>query len=149
MIFNRIKEIRESEELTQEKIASLLEVKRSAYSLWELNINTIPLIKLNNFCNTFKINMDYIANLSDKKHCELTYCEIDTKELGKKLKQVRKELKMTQEKLAKILNTTHSAISAYENDVTIIPTLFLVEISKISKISLNWFCGKTENRVIL
>ena len=143
MKFDRIKEIREFEELTQENMASILNVKRSAYSLWELNINTIPLYKLNSLCNKFKVSMDYLVDLSDTKYYDLTYNEIDIKELGKRLKQARKELKMTQEKLAKLLNTTHSAISAYENGVTIIPTLFIIEIAKISGISLNWFCNKT------
>lgn len=149
MNFERIKEIREFEELTQQKMADLLKIKRSAYSLWELNINTIPLIKLNQFCNTFKISMDYIVGLSDIKYCDLRYNEINMTDIGKKLKQTRKGLKITQEKLAKLLNTTHSAISAYENGITIIPTLFLIEIAKISNTSLNWFCNKTESKEIL
>ena len=80
MKFDRIKEIREFEELTQENMASILNVKRSAYSLWELNINTIPLYKLNSLCNKFKVSMDYLVDLSDTKYYDLTYNEIDIKE---------------------------------------------------------------------
>ena len=48
----------------------------------------------------------------------------------------------TQEKLADKLNTTHSVISAYESGKTAVPTLFMIEIAKITKKSLNWFLNK-------
>ena len=41
-----------------------------------------------------------------------------------------------------LINTTHSVISAYENGKTIISTLFLIEIAKITNKSLNWFLNK-------
>lgn len=148
MNFDRIKLIREEKELTQMQMAEILNVKRSAYSLWEINKNVIPLVKLNKFCNIFSLSMDYITGLSDIKEYDLRYSELDTKDIGKRFKQARKELNFTQEKLAKIFNTTHSAISAYENGVTMIPTIFLIEFAKISNISLNWFCGKTDNQQI-
>ena len=59
--------------------------------------------------------------------------------------QTRKKLKLTQEKLAKKFNTTHSAISAYENGITLIPTIFLIEFSKISNKSIDWFCSDKIN----
>jgi len=149
MNFDRIRHIREEMELTQKEVAEMLNIKRSAYSLWEINKNVIPLIKLNQFCNTFSLSLDYIANLSNIKNRDLNYIDIDTKEVGKRLKQIRKELKITQEKLASRFNTTHSAISAYENGITLIPTLFLVEFSKMSNVSLDWFCGKTDCKNIL
>lgn len=149
MNFERIRYIREEYELTQEEMANILNVKRSAYSLWEINKNIIPLIKLNDYCNKFQLSLDYISKLSDVKHKELNYCDLDINEIGKKLKLIRKEQKLTQEKLAKIFNTTHSAISAYENGVTIIPTIFLIEFARISNVSLDWFCGKTSERKII
>ena len=117
MNFDKIKYIREEKELTQKEMADILNVTRSAYSLWEINKNIIPLVKLNEFCNKFSLSLDYVVNLSNIKNKQLNYCEINIKELGKRLKQVRKELKLTQEKLAQKFNTTHSAISAYENGV--------------------------------
>lgn len=148
MNFDRIKLIREEKELTQKEMAELLNIKRSAYSLWEINKNIIPLVKLNQFCNTFSISMDYMANLSDIKNRDLKYNELDIKVVGLRLKEIRKELKITQEKLASKFNTTHSAISAYENGITLIPTIFLVEFAKISNVSLNYFCGKTDDKRI-
>lgn len=148
MNFDKIKYIREEKELTQKEMADILNVTRSAYSLWEINKNIIPLVKLNEFCNKFSLSLDYVVNLSNIKNKQLNYCEINIKELGKRLKQVRKELKLTQEKLAQKFNTTHSAISAYENGITLIPTIFLIQFAMLSKVSLDWFCGKTDNKSI-
>ena len=148
MNFDRIKYIREEKELTQSEMANILDVTRSAYSLWEIKKNIIPLPKLNEFCNIFSLSLDYVVNSSNKQNKNLNYRQLDIKEIGKRLKQVRKELKLTQEKLAEKFNTTHSAISAYENGITLIPTIFLIEFSKISNVSLDWFCGKTDNKRI-
>lgn len=148
MNFERIKLIREENELTQMKMAEILNIKRSAYSLWEINKNIIPLIKLNEFCNIFKLSMDYVSGLSNIKEKKLTFCNLNNKEVGKRFKQVRKELNFTQEKLAKKFNTTHSAISAYENGITLIPTIFLIEFSKLSNVSLDFFCCKTDDKKI-
>lgn len=148
MNFDKIKYIREENELTQKQMAEILGVTRSAYSLWEINKNVIPLTKLNQFCNIFSVSLDYMVDLSDIKKRKLDKKELNAKEIGKKVKQIRKELNFTQESLAKIFNTTHSAISAYENGNTLIPTIFLIEFSKISNISLDWFCGRTNDRNI-
>ena len=115
---------------------------RSAYSLWEINKNTIPLYYLNKLSNILNVNIDYLVNLSDKKYIKFDKCEINKIELGKKLKIARKSINYTQDKLAQKLNTTHSVISAYENGKTIISTLFLIEIAKITNKSLNWFLNK-------
>lgn len=148
MNFERIKLIREKNELTQMKMAEMLNIKRSAYSLWEINKNIIPLLKLNEFCNIFNLSIDYVVGLSDIKEKKLIFCELSIKEVGKRFKQVRKELNLTQVKLAKKFNTTHSAISAYENGITLIPTIFLIEFSKLSKVSLDFLCGKTNDKKI-
>lgn len=142
MLF-RIKEIRLELELTQNEIANMLNVTRSAYSLWEIEKNIIPLTKLCKFSNTFKISLDYIVKLSNYNNFD-NDINLNKKEIGRKIKLIRKQKNLTQEKLAKMLNTTHSAISAYENGVTLIPTLFLLEICKITNKSMDWYCNKTK-----
>lgn len=137
--------IRQNNELTQTQMAKILNVSRSAYSLWEINKNVIPLEKLNEFCNYFDVSMDYIVGISNSSHENYNKIKLDKEEIGRRLKITRKQLKLTQEKIADIFNTTHSAISAYENGVTMIPTLFIIEFAKISKKSLDWFCGRVDD----
>lgn len=138
----RIKDIRFELEITQSDIANMLGCTRSAYSLWEINKNSIPLYYLNKLSNLLDINIDYLVNLSNLKYVEFKKNEIDKGDLGKKIRQARKEINYTQEKLALKLNTTHSVISAYESGKTAVPTLFMIEIAKITNKSLNWFLNK-------
>ena len=138
----KMKNIREEFELTQEDIAKILGCTRSAYSLWEINRNIIPLDYLNNLSNELDVNIDYLADLSEIKTISFNKVEIDRVELGKRIRESRKNIKYTQEKLASKLNTTHSVISAYESGKTAVPTLFLIEIAKITNKSLNWLLNK-------
>jgi len=138
----KLRDIREEFEYTQSDLAKKLGCTRSAYSLWEINKNTIPLYYLNKFSNFFNINIDYLVDLSEEKNITFNKVEINRVELGKKIKLARKSINYTQEKLASKLNTTHSVISAYETGKTAVPTLFMIEIAKITNKSLNWFLEK-------
>ena len=44
--FKKLRDIREDNDLNQRKMAKILHVKRSTYSLWELGINIIQIEKL-------------------------------------------------------------------------------------------------------
>ncbi len=143
MKFKRIKAIREDSDLTQTEIASILQVSRSAYSLWELGINTIPLNKLNEFCNFFNLSLDYILEITDVKNYTLVNKNINKVILSKRLKEIRKKERKTQEEIARLLNTTHSTWSAYENNKVLIPTIFIWKFAKEYNCSIDWLCGRT------
>lgn len=138
----KIKYIRDELEITQDEMSRMLGCTRSAYSLWEINKNTISLYYLNKLSNILNINIDYLVDLSDKKYVTFNKIDIDRNLLGDRIKQARKPVNYTQEKLANKLNTTHSVISAYESGKTAVPTLFMIEIARITKKSLNWFLNK-------
>ena len=138
----KLKEIRDELEMTQNSLSKKLGCTRSAYSLWEIKKNTIPLYYLNKLSNILNINIDYLADISQIKYIQFNKVEIDKIELGSRIRQARKSINYTQEKLADKLNTTHSVISAYESGKTAVPTLFMIEIAKITKKSLNWFLNK-------
>lgn len=139
---DKIKYLREELEITQEEIANVLGCTRTAYSLWEINKNTIPLYYLNKISNIYNINIDYLVDLSNEKYINFKKIEIDKVQLGKKLKEARKSINYTQEKLASKLNTTHSVISAYESGKSTVSTLFIIEIAKLTNKSLNWLLDK-------
>ena len=122
----KIKDLRDELEITQNQISDMLGCTRSAYSLWEINKNTIPLYYLNKLSNILNVNIDYLVDLSDKKSIIFNKVEIDKEELGRRIKYARKSINYTQEKLANKLNTTHSVISAYESGKTAVPTLFMI-----------------------
>ena len=83
----KIKYLRDELEITQNDIANILGCTRTAYSLWEINKNTIPLYYLNKLANEFDINIDYLVDLSNSKKMEFRKNEIDKIELGKRIRQ--------------------------------------------------------------
>lgn len=67
MCFERIKNLREDNDLTQKEIAYLLKITRQQYGLYESGKRTIPidlLIVLANFYNT---SVDYILGRTNIK----------------------------------------------------------------------------------
>ncbi|OUZ22379.1 hypothetical protein A5867_000049 [Enterococcus sp. 6D12_DIV0197] len=64
-MFQRIRDMREDNDLTQHQIATLLNISQSTYSRYENGELEIPiqtLIKLANYYNT---SIDYLVNLTD------------------------------------------------------------------------------------
>lgn len=144
MNIDKIKYLRDELEITQEEISKVLGCTRTAYSLWEINKNTIPLYYLNRISNVYNINIDYLVDLSNEKYVNFEKVEIDRIKLGRRIREARKSINFTQEKLAAKLNTTHSVISAYESGKSTVSTLFIIDIAKITNKSLNWLLGKIQ-----
>ena len=139
----RLKEIRLENNLMQEDIAKILNVKRNTYSMWELEHDKMPLKKLITFSEYFNISLDYILEFSNiKKYNNST--SFNREKYLIRLKEVRKENKKTQAKLAELLSTTNSVISRYEHGGTFILTIFLIEYCKMFKVSADYLLGKID-----
>ena len=141
-ILNRLKDIRENNDLKQKDIAKILKVSRPNYTRWETKEKIIPLERLNKFCNYFKINMDYVIGLSNKLITINKEIILDKKVIGENIKEFRNKNNITQEELALKLGTTHSVISAYENGHTLILTAFLINLCKVYSLSADNICNR-------
>ena len=138
-MFNRLKSLREDNDLTQKSISKILKITRQNYSRWETGEKIIPLKHLKKLSEYYKVSLDYITDLSKENN----YYEygLDKVKIGKNLKLLRKNLNLTQDNLANLLNTTHSTISAYESGKTLILTSFAYQICKEYNVSMDWLCG--------
>lgn len=65
---------------------------------------------------------------------------------GNNLKKIRQEHDMTQEELAKKINTSRSNIANYENDKNMPSIEVLNKISEILNCSTDYLLGKTDKR---
>lgn len=137
----RLIEIREDNSLSQRDLASILNVSKSTYARWETQEQIIPLNRLIDFCNYFKVSMDYALNLSNENKYKKPISSLDRKLIGNNIKLIRKKFNLTQQNLADLLNTSHSTISAYESGKTLILTIFAYQICLKYNISLDWLCG--------
>ena len=145
MIYLKMKEIRQNKEDTQDKIAKILGVSRSTYAGWENGIDNIPLLKRNDFCNYYKVSLDYICGLTNVKNIEIINKEINPLTIGNNLKNVRIKKNDTQESVANIIQVDQSNYSKYELGKILIHTSPLIEFAKHYNISIDWLCGKKEN----
>lgn len=142
MITDRLKDIREDKDLTQNDIAKILNVKQPTYSSFENGTKIIPLKHLNTLSNFYNVSLDYLTGLSDKRENKNKINELNKNTIGKNIKQIRIDNKLTLRELAKELKTSHSTINAYELGQTLILTAFAYQICKKYKVSLDWLCGK-------
>jgi len=144
MYKDRLRNTRERIGVTQKNCADLLNIQRPAYTQYENEYTTIPLIHLNTICNYLNISIDYVFEFSNSKNYKSYRQDIDKKESGKRLKEFRKNNNLTQEKLAAFLNTTHSVIADYERGRFLISTSFLYTICKKYNISADYLLGKID-----
>ncbi len=144
MYRDTLKKIREKEKLNKTDIAKILSVERTAYTQYESEYVIIPTKHLNTISNYFNVSIDYIFSFTNTLNYKNNFKEIDKKKSGIHLKEFRKENKLTQEKLAKNLNTVHSVITKYENGTNLISTPFLYTICNKYHISADYLLGKID-----
>lgn len=142
MYSERLKKERETHNLLQKDVASILKVDRGQYSHYEIEYVTIPIKHLNTLCNYFDVSLDYIFGFTDTRQYKNTNNNIDKIKSSIRLKELRKNNKLSQSKLAAFLNTTFTTISSYERGVNIISTNYLYAICQKYKISADYLMGK-------
>lgn len=140
--FNRLKDIREDNDMSQIKMAEILNVKRSTYSLWELGINIIPLNKLCEFADYFNFSLDYVLGLSNDRKKQKIIKGLDLIKLGNNIKQIRKGRELSQENIADMIGVSQACITRYEKGLICISTSNLYKLSKKFNMSLSELCGK-------
>ena len=141
-LLDKLKGIREENDIKQKDIAKELNVSQPNYARWESKAKIIPLEKLNELCNYFEINMDYIVGFSKNRIKMLNNNRLDRKIIGQNIKKIRLDNNITQKELATMLNTTQSVISAYEAGNTLILTAFAIELCLKYHVSLDKLCNR-------
>ena len=105
----------------------------------------MPIKHLNTLCNYYNISLDYIFALSNQEKYLNARAEINRELMAQRLKEFRKENKLTQTKLAQILNIANGTIGEYEKGNYIISTNCLYKISKKYNISADYLLGKIDS----
>ena len=140
----RLKFIREYYGYTQEEVTTVLNVKRQKYVEFENGKRPIPLKHLFNLCNYYKINMDYMTNLSNDEHKIIYNKDIDKQLVGQRLLYFRTSKKLSQRQLAKELGVSDAIISKYENGKCLILLNTALKLCQKYNISLDWLTGRSE-----
>ena len=72
--------------------------------------------------------------------------QIDFKLIGQNLETIRKENKITQKELAKIMGVSEATYVNYKNGETPIQTEILKKFAIYFNVSLDWLVGKSKNK---
>ncbi len=145
MQFPRMKEIREEKGLRQKDVAEVMNVTKGSYSMWECGTDTIPLRRLNQFCNYFDVSIDYVVGFSDKRKYANAKPDIKFKITGENLKKIRNKKGLTQTALANELKINQPTWNRYEKSRTLILTVVLVELAKKYHYSIDKILGKDKD----
>ena len=137
---NQLKSLRIREGITQQHLADLIKVDKSLYSRYEKEIQLIPIKHLITISNFFNVSLDFIFEFTSIKQ----YPNVKFHNFNTNLKFFRKENKLTQNKLANFLNTTHSVISDYERGRYLIATPFLYQICSKYHVSADYLLGRID-----
>lgn len=63
----RIRDLRQDNDLTQKEVADMLKIAQTTYSQYELYKRPMPIKCLVSLCRFYGVSADYILGLTDKK----------------------------------------------------------------------------------
>lgn len=144
----RLEELRDENNLNKKEFAIILKVSDSIYSRWENENDSVPTRRLYQIANYYKVNIDYILKLTNKRNDIKSNDTIDLELVSSRLRQIREDFNETLRTFARRFNTTSSTWSAYETGKVLILGSFLVELCKISNCSADWILGRTNDKYI-
>ena len=143
MNFERLKERRSYEGYTQQNVADILHVQRATYAGRETGKDIMPLRQLYKIANSYQISLDYLTGLSDNDAKMKSKSKtIDINKVAENFKNFRKKKHLTQEQVAKALQTTQSNIHKYETGKCLITTMYALEFAKQFSYSLDELLGR-------
>ena len=67
MIYPRIRDLREDNDLNQTEIARILGTTQTQYSRWERGAQEIPLHHFIELAKFYRVSLDYLAGLTNRK----------------------------------------------------------------------------------
>lgn len=146
---NNLETLREINNLKAKEVAERLGVYKSIYSEWENNKTPIPTKRLIELANIYQINIDYLLNLTSKKITIPDFQNINLKEIGIRLKNIRTSLNFSLRTLGQELNCSFSALAAYERGEKLINSEILISLALLSNVSIDYILGRIHAKNIL
>ena len=141
---SRLKELREEKDIRQLELTKILNIDNSLFAKYEKEYYLIPIKHLNTLCNYFNCSLDYIFGFKDVFQYENSKEKIDLALSGNRIKELRKERKITQSKLGEILGCSYGTIAGYERGRYPIATPFLYQICQKYNRSADYLLGKID-----
>lgn len=136
--------LRKDADITQKEMALKLNLKNNIYCMYEKEYQTIPIKYLIQIADIFNVSIDYLFGFNDIKSYN-NYKKVIFSKAGTRLKEFRKDNKISQIELAAFLNTTQSIISEYEHGKHLLSTAFTYTICQKYNISADYLLGRIDS----
>ena len=143
----RLSDLRTDKDLKHKDIANILNIKKNTYTQWEIGRNDMPIIKANELANYYEVSLDYLLGISNVKYIEESK-DINLDIMCKRLRELRIEKHLTQEKLGKKVGFVQTTYTCYENGTSTPTTFKLLLFSKFYNVSFDYLVGKSNIREI-
>ena len=145
---NKARNIRIQNGLTQKEFGDILGISKSYVSDIENGYTGLSIEHINIICNSYNVSFDYMFGFCKKINRNVIKVEkIDLKLLGSHIKEIRKELGFTQDKLAQKLNISRPLVTHYEKGIRTINTADLKGFCELSGYSADWCLGKLNKKI--
>ena len=144
MVNNNLKYCREELEMTQTELGYVFGVNKNTVSGWENAHDTMPFNKLLKFCNLYDYSLDFVCGLT-RKNMKYGKFKTDKVGIGKRLKEIRTKLNLSQQALSDECKISQTTYSGYETGHYLINTNNLYYICKTYHVSMDWLVGRTNN----
>lgn len=144
----RYEELRLDFEKKQKEIAEILDVKTNTYSKWENEINDMPIEKAIVLSNYYKVSLDYMLGLANKKNNVSNYSDVDWDVFKERLKYIRHNQNLSQSELSLKLGFAQTTYSHYEIGDRKPTTLKVLVIAQYFDVSVDYLVGRTNNSKI-
>lgn len=142
--------MREKRELKQYEMSSILGFKNEeVYGNYERENTTIPIKHLIKVCEYFDCSIDYIFNFTNLKKYKNLKHTVNLDLMRERLRELRKNNKLTQEKLANILKMAPSTLGDYRKESKNNCHSIFICICKKYHISADYLLGKMINPKII
>ena len=139
---NRLEELKNENNLKSKDVAKILGVNESTYSEWEHNKIPIPTRRLIQIADYYKVNIDYLLKLLNKRITINKVTIIDLKSSGDRIKGIRKNMSLSLRELGSKINCSFSAFASYERGEKLINSDILISLCKISNSSIDYILGR-------
>lgn len=140
---NRIKELRKKSNISQQKLASLLNVHQTAISQWETGRTTPDIETANIMAKLFNVTLEYLLNLDSI--IDDAILTRDTKPLN--TKKLRADKGYSQQDLAILLDVSRSTVAMWESGASQPDNDTLLRIAAIFDTSVDYLLGRNADKI--
>ena len=145
MLNNNLKYCREELEMTQTELGIILGSSKQIISNWETGYTSMPLNKLVRFCNLYNYSLDFVVGFVRHNTNYNKSIKLDKDKIGRRLKEIRTKLHLTQQELSDKCNIFQSTYNHYEKGYSLIKIMSAYSICKTYNISMDYLVGRSNS----